>query len=150
MAVENELLALAFGVLSESGFEVWIWKGCGLNRYLPSVFGIIAKFPWRKSGNISNYFHGGNPTALHLRCIIAHKTLFSPSFHYENTAIGMPHFHSKNPVKFRVWCVMAHRQGFMLVYMVRANMLVIGRAKAFQSIKRIDTRSIHRETDVTW
>ena len=31
LAIENELLALAFGALSELGFEVWIRNGCGLN-----------------------------------------------------------------------------------------------------------------------
>ena len=43
---------------------------------------------------------------------------------------------------------MAHRQGFMLVYTARANMLVLGQVRALQSIKYIDV--IHRETNVTW
>ena len=137
MAVENELLALTLGDLNELGFEVWIRKGCGLDRYFP-----------RKFGSISSYFCGGNLAALHLRCIIAHKTLFSPSFQRENTTMGMPHFHGENPEKFHVWCVMAHQQGFMLVYTTHANML--GWARAPQIIKHIDTCRIHRETNVTW
>ena len=32
---------------------------------------------------------------LCLRCIIAHKALFSLSFCYENMAMKVPHFHSK-------------------------------------------------------
>ena len=116
MAIENELLALAFGALSELGFEVWIRKGCGLNRCFPSVFGIVAKFPQRKCGR--------NSVALRLRCVIAHKTLFSQSFRRENMAIGMPYFHGENSVEFCVWCAMAHRLGFMPVYTTRANMLV--------------------------
>ena len=132
------------------GFEVWVWKGFGLDRCFPSVFGIVAKFPRRKSDSISPYFHGGNLVALCLRCIIAHKTLFSPSFWSENTVMGMPHFHGKNPAKFFIWCAMAHRQGFMLVYTMPANVLMLGRAGAPQSIKHVDTWSIHGETNVTW
>ena len=49
----------------------------------------------------------------------------------------------------RVSCI-AHQQGFMPVYMVRANMLMLGQAKAPQSIKHIDTCRIHEETNVTW
>ena len=45
---------------------------------------------------------------------------------------------------------MTHRQGFMLVYIVRANVLVLGRAGAPQSIKHINMRRIHEETNVTW
>ena len=87
---------------------------------------------------------------LHLRCVLAHKMIFSPSFQHENMAIGMPHFHGKNLAKFRVWCAMAHRQGFMLAYMACANILVLGRAEAPQSIMHIGTCHIHEETDVTW
>ena len=63
--------------------------------------------------------------------------------------MGMPHFYSENLIEFHVWCTMAHRQGSMPVYMVCANRLVLGRAKAPQSIKHIDTCYIHKETDVT-
>ena len=49
----------------------------------------------------------------------------------------------------RVSCI-AHQQGFMPMYMVRANMLMLGQAKAPQSIKHIDTCCIHEETNVTW
>jgi len=80
-------LALVVGALSKLGFEVWVQKGCGLDPCFPSVFGIVAKFPWQKSGNILPYFHGENLEALHPKCVIAHKTLFSPSFQHENTAI---------------------------------------------------------------
>ena len=38
----------------------------------------------------------------------------------------------------------------MPVYMTCANMLVLGRAEAPQSIKHVDTWRIHGETDVTW
>jgi len=102
LVVENELLALAFRALNVLGFDVWFRNGRGLDRCFPSVFGIIAKFPWWKSDSISPYFRGGNLAALHFRCVIAHKTLFSPSFQCENTITGMPHFHDRNPEKFHV------------------------------------------------
>ena len=51
---------------------------------------------------------------------------------------------------FCVLCAMVHRQGFMTMYMAHANMLVLGRARAPQSIKHINTCRIHRETDDTW
>ena len=75
-----------------------------------SIFG--AKFPRWKFGSISPCFRGKNLAAIRLRCIIAHKTLFSPSFSCENTATEVPHFHGENPAKFHIWCAMAHRQGF--------------------------------------
>ena len=100
MAIENKLLALAFGALSEMGFKVWIWKGWGLDRCCLNVFGIIAKFPWWKSDSISPYFHGRNPAALRLRCDVVHKTLFSLSFRRENTTMGIPHFHYENRQSF--------------------------------------------------
>ena len=102
LVAENELLALAFRGLSKSGFEVWIRKGCGLDRCFPSVFRIVTKFPRQKSGSISSYFRGGNLVMLSLRCVIAHKMLFSPSFWRENTTMGMPHFHGENLVEFCV------------------------------------------------
>ena len=45
---------------------------------------------------------------LRLRCVIAHKTLFSTGFHCENTEIGMPYFHGENPVEFCVSCAIVH------------------------------------------
>ena len=90
------------------------------------MFGIVAKFPWQKSNSISFYFRGGNLIAVRLKCVIAHKTLFSPSFYLENMAIGMPYFHGENLADFRVWCAIAHRQSFVPVYTVRANMLMLG------------------------
>ena len=87
---------------------------------------LLPKFPWKKFDNISFYFHGGNLIAVRLKCVIAHKTLFSPSFHLKNMAIGMPYFHGENLADFRVWCAIAHRQSFVPVYMVRANMLMLG------------------------
>ena len=65
-------------------------------------------------------------------------------------AMGMPHFHSENPTKFCVWFTMAHQQDFMPVYTTHANMLMLGRASAPQSINHIDASRIHRETNVTW
>ena len=44
---------------------------------------------------------------------------------------------------------MTHQQGFTPVYTMRANMLVLGRAGALQSIKHIDVCHIHGEIDVT-
>ena len=38
----------------------------------------------------------------------------------------------------------------MPVYTARANMLMVGQARAPQSIKHIDACYIHGETDVTW
>jgi len=143
-------VALAFEALSELGFEVWIRKGCGLDWHFPSVFGVIAKLPQWKFDSISPSFYGKNLATLHLRCIITHKMLFSPSFRRENTAMGMPHFHGENMVEFYIWCAMAHQQGFMPVYTAHANVLLLGWASAPQSIKHIDTCCIHGETDVTW
>jgi len=70
MVVENKLLALTFGALNTLGFEVWFQNGCGLDWCFPNVCGIIAKFPWRKSGNISSYFPGRNLAVHRLRCVI--------------------------------------------------------------------------------
>ena len=114
------------------------------------MFGIIAKFLQQKFGNILPYFQGKNLAVLCLKYVIAHKTLFSPSFRRENTTIGMPYFHNENPVEFCVWCAMVHWQGFMPVYTAHANMLILGRVEASQSFKYIDTCCIHGETDVTW
>ena len=100
LTVENELLALAFGPLNALGFEVWFQNGCGLDQCFPNVFGIVAKFPQRKCGK--------NLVALRLKCVIAHKKLFSPSFRRENMVMKMPYFHGKNLVEFRVWYAMAH------------------------------------------
>jgi len=102
LAVENKLLALGFGALIVFSFEVWLSNGCGLNRYFPSMFEVGNKFSQWKSSSILPYFCGGNPIVLHLRCVIAHQTLFSPSFRCENTKMGMPHFHNENPSEFRV------------------------------------------------
>ena len=142
MAVENDLLVLIFGALNILGFEVWFQNGCGLDRCFPNVFGIVAKFPRRKSNSISPYFRGGNPTALHLKSVIACKKLFSPSFQNENTKMGIPYFHGKNLAEFRV---SAHQQGFLPMYTARANVLVLRWARAPQS-----TWHIHGETDFTW
>ena len=125
MAIENELLALTFGALNVLSFEVWFQNGCGLDQCFPSAFGIDAKFPQQKFGNISPYFRDGNPAMLHLKCITMHKMLLSPSFRRENMAMGMPHFHGKNPTEFRVWCAMVHGQGFASVYMVHIDMLIL-------------------------
>ena len=89
------------------------------------MFGIVAEFPRRKSDNISPYFRDENLAMLHLRCVIAQKTLFLPSFRRENTTIEVPHFHDENPVEFCVLCTMAYRQGFMLVYTACTNILVL-------------------------
>ena len=43
----------------------------------------------------------------------------------------------------------AYWQGFMLVYMVHANMLMLRRARAPQSIKHVDACHIRGETNVT-
>jgi len=69
LAIKNKLLALAPLGLNELGFEVWFWKWCGLDQCFPSVFRIIAKFPWRKSGNISPYICCGNPPVLCLELV---------------------------------------------------------------------------------
>ena len=109
LAIKNEILALTFGAWTKLGFEVWFRKGCGLDQCFTSVFGIVAKFPWQKFGSILPYFHGGNLAMLCLRCIIAHKILFSPSIHCENTAMEVPNFHGENPTEFHVWCAMVHQ-----------------------------------------
>ena len=89
-------MALAFGALIKLGFEIWFQKGCGLDRCFPNVLWIGAKFPRWKSGSILPYFCGGNLATLRLRCVIAHKTLFSPSFRRENTTTRMPHRSHRN------------------------------------------------------
>ena len=126
MEVENGLLVLAFGTLSELGFEVWIQKGCGLDRCFPSVFRIVAEFSRQKSDSILPYFRGRNLAVLRLKRVIAHQILFSPSYLHENIAMGMLHFHGENLAEFHVWCAMAHWQGFMPVYMACANMHMLG------------------------
>ena len=63
---------------------------------------------------------------------------------------GCPIFTAKIRQSFYVWCAMAHRLGSMLVYVVHANMLMLGRAEAPQSIKHINMCRIHEETNVTW
>ena len=127
MAIKNKLLALVFGALNGLGFKVWFQKGCvHLDQCFLSVFRIGAKFPQRKFDNITPYFHGRNLAILCLRCIIALKTLFSPSFSCKNTAMEVPYFHGENLVEFRVWCAMAHWQSFTPVYTAHANMLMLG------------------------
>ena len=88
MAIENNLLPLAFRALNVLGFEVWFWNGYGPSRCFLSAFGINAKFPRQKFSSISPYFCGENTLAHHRKCIISHKILFSPSFHCENMATG--------------------------------------------------------------
>ena len=51
-------------------------------------------------------FYSKNPIALHLRCVIAHKMLFSSSIWHENIEIGTPYFHGQNSAQFRIWCIM--------------------------------------------
>ena len=89
-------------------------NGCGPDRCFPSVFEVVAKFLQQKYSSISPNFSGKNLAVLCLRCVIAHQTLFLPSFWHENTAIGMPYFHGKNPAKFHIWWAMEHMQGFAL------------------------------------
>ena len=149
MASENKLLALAFRALKELRFEVLFWKGCGHYQHLASTFGIVAKFPRRKSGSILPYFLCGISAAFRFKCVIVHKTLFSPSFCGENTATKVPHFHGKNSTKFCVWCAMAHQQGFSPVYMARISMFILMQAVAHQSVKHVDACHIHGETNVT-
>ena len=60
-----------------------------------------------------------------------------------------PNFNDENPVEFRVWCTMVHLQDFMPMYTARANILVLGRAGALQSIKYIDVWRIHRKSNIT-
>ena len=62
----------------------------------------------------------------------------------------VPYFHSKNLIEFRVWCAMAHRHSFTPMYTMRANMLVLKRADAPQSIKHVDVCRIYGETNVTY
>ena len=44
-----------------------------------------------------------------------------PYFHGENLEV----FHGENLAVFRVWCAMAYQQGFMSVYTVHMDMLVL-------------------------
>ena len=95
-------------------------------------------------------FHNENLATFRLRCIIAHKILFSPTFRYESIARKMAHLYNENSAKFCIWCAMLHRQGFMHVYTMRANMRMLGQAIAPQSSKHIVACRIHGETNVTW
>jgi len=108
LAIKNVLLALVFEALIELGFEIYFQKGCGLDRYFHSVFGIGSKFPRQQSDRILPYFCGENLATLRPNCIRAHKTLFSPSFHCENTTMEVPYFHGKNLAEFRIWCAMTN------------------------------------------
>ena len=49
-------------------------------------------------------------------------------------SMGVPYFRGENPAEFCVWGAMAHRQGFMLVYVTRANMLLLGRARPLKAL----------------
>ena len=59
MAIENELLALAFEAL-RFGFEM----GVVLNDVFLVHLESMPKSRQRKSDSVSPYFHGGNPIAL--------------------------------------------------------------------------------------
>ena len=105
--IENKLLALAYKGLKVLGFEVWFWNGCGPSPRFLNVFGINAKFLWRKSISILPYFCGKNLATPRLRCIIAHKMLFSPSLHCKNIATGCLIFTVKMRQSFAfgaLWC----------------------------------------------
>ena len=58
---------------------------------------LLPNFHDEKSSSILPYFHGENLAAFQIRCVIVHKTLFSPSFRYENTTNGCPIF------KVKIW-----------------------------------------------
>ena len=49
-------------------------------------------------------------------------------------AMGKPYSHVENLAEFRIWCAMVHQQGFVPVYTMRANVLMLGRVGAPQSI----------------
>ena len=70
-------------------------------------------------------FHNENLATFRLRCIIAHKILFSPTFRYESIARKMAHLYNENSAKFCIWCAMAHWQGFVPVYIVRVTMFIL-------------------------
>ena len=132
------------------GFEVWFQNGCGLNWCFASVFEVATKFPQRKFGSILPYFHGGNPTALHLRCVIACQTLFSPSFRHENMAIGMPLFTAKIWQSFTfsaLWCT--DRVLHMCIWCI-LTFSHHDEPKPSKVLEYVDTCRIHRETNVTW
>ena len=110
----------------------------------------FALFLWWKSDSVSPYFRGRNSTALHLRCVIARQTLFSPYFRCENMAMRIPHFYGENSTRFRILCTMAHWKGFASLYTTCINMLSPWQAKALQNFKHVDACWIHGETTVTW
>ena len=119
------------------GSKVWFWNGYGPSRCFLIAVGIDAKFQQRKSRSISPYFRGKNLVALRLRCIIAHKMLFSPSFRCENTTTGCLIFMVKIG------------QGFMSIYTVCIDMLILRHTEALQNIMIVDACRIHGETNVT-
>ena len=85
-------MALAFEVVKGLDFEVWFGKGCSNYESFVSTFGIATKLPWQESSSISPYFFGRNHATFQIKCIVAHKTLFSPGFYCENKAKGCPIF----------------------------------------------------------
>ena len=122
------------------GFWGLIWeRGVAFIDALLEHLGIVVKLPWWKFGSISPYFRGGNQATFRVKCLIAHKTLFSPSFCCENknTAKRMPHFHSDNLAQFRIWCAMVHWQGFIPMYTTCVNVFILRQAGAHWSIKTL-------------
>ena len=128
------------------GFEVWFQNGYGLDQCFWSEFGVVAKFPRQKSDSILPYFRGRNLEVLCLRCVIARKMLFSPSFPCENTAMGYAPFSRWK--SGRVSCLV--RYGALARFRVCIDMLVLWWVEALQSMNHVDVCRIYRETNVTW
>ena len=112
-------------------------------------FGIVAKFPWRKSSSISPYFCGRNPASLRLKCFITHKTLFSPNFHCENMATKMPYFSWWKSGRVLHLVHYGALVGFHAYVHDMRQYVHTKASQDFQSIKKGDTCCIHEETNVT-
>ena len=64
----------------------------GIGMVLVDVFSVclesMPNFHGKNPATFCLIFRGENTSALHRKCIISHKILFSPSFHCENMATG--------------------------------------------------------------
>ena len=146
MAIKNELLALSFGALTKLGFEVWIQKGCGLNRCFTSIFWSHCQisttkirqyfvfFWWWKSYSTSpQVCHSTQNTILTKLSLWEYGNKGAPfSLRKFSKVSGLVRYGA--PAKLRA-CVYGARQCV--------------RTRTRQSIKHVDTYHIHGETNVT-
>ena len=80
-----------------------LWFGYG--EGVVSINALLAHLKFLPNFHDENLeaFHLIFMVAFRLWCIIAHEKLFSPSFHYKNMVIKVPHFYGENSKGFRIW-----------------------------------------------